>query len=154
MHILSVKKICLCFMLITKIRFHWKAFIVYKNAENLKILTEIFRKKLIVSNVILTFLHHLKPKIFSAGNHVGRHRASPPFQNLQSRPWNRYSLKLTFAFIKLICTRSNTLDIVFFIKIFLLIFIALDFVFFWKVNIYILSQSTGIICSFKILLKS
>ena len=51
-------------MFITKVRFHWQAFIVYKNGENLKILIEIFRQKYIVSNVILAFLDHLKPKIF------------------------------------------------------------------------------------------
>ena len=54
-------------MLITKIRFHWETFIIYKNGENLKILIEIFRQKLIVSNVILAFLDHLKPKIFFVG---------------------------------------------------------------------------------------
>ena len=42
-------------MLITKIRFHWQAFILYKNGENLKILIEIYRQKRIVSNVILVF---------------------------------------------------------------------------------------------------
>ena len=34
-------------MFITKIRFHWQAFIVYKNGENSKIMTEIFPEKLI-----------------------------------------------------------------------------------------------------------
>ena len=43
---------------------HLQAFIVYKNGENLKMLIEIFRQKLIVSNVILAFLDYLKPKIF------------------------------------------------------------------------------------------
>ena len=47
-------------MFITKIKFHWQAFSVYKNEQNLKILKEIFRQKLIVSNVILAFLNHLK----------------------------------------------------------------------------------------------
>ena len=46
------------------IRFHWQAFIIYKNGEYLKILIEMFCQKLIVSNVILTFLEHLKPKMF------------------------------------------------------------------------------------------
>ena len=46
------------------IRFHWQACIVYKNGENLKMLIEIFCQKLIVFNVILDFLDHLKPKIF------------------------------------------------------------------------------------------
>ena len=31
------------------IKFHWQAFIVYKNGENLKILIELFRQNLIVS---------------------------------------------------------------------------------------------------------
>ena len=48
-------------------RFHWQAFIVYKNEENLKMLVEIFCRKLIVSNVLLAFLDHLKPKIFFVG---------------------------------------------------------------------------------------
>ena len=47
-------------MFITKIKFHWQAFIVYKNEKNLKILKEIFRQKLIVAKVILAFLNHLK----------------------------------------------------------------------------------------------
>ena len=46
------------------IRFHRQAFIIYKNRENLKVLTEIFRQELVVSSVILAFLDHLKPKIF------------------------------------------------------------------------------------------
>ena len=46
---------------------HWQAFIVYKNGENLKMLTEIFCQKLIVSNVILAFLDHLKRTIFFVG---------------------------------------------------------------------------------------
>ena len=46
------------------IRFHWQALIVYKNGENLKIQIEIFCQELIVSNVILAFLDHLKSKIF------------------------------------------------------------------------------------------
>ena len=49
------------------IRFHWQAFIVYKNGENLKILIEIFCQKHIVSDIILAFLNYLKPKIFFVG---------------------------------------------------------------------------------------
>ena len=45
------------------IRFHWQAFIVYKNRENLKMLIQVFCQKPIVSNVILIFL--LKPKFSS-----------------------------------------------------------------------------------------
>ena len=52
------------------IRFHWQAFIVYKNGENLKILIEIFCQKLIVSNVILAFLDHLKLKMFFVSQSV------------------------------------------------------------------------------------
>ena len=37
------------------IKFHRQTFIIYENGENLKILKEIFRQKLIASNVILTF---------------------------------------------------------------------------------------------------
>ena len=45
-------------------RFHWQAFVAYKNRENLKMWKfEIFYPKLIVSNVILAFLDNLKPKI-------------------------------------------------------------------------------------------
>ena len=61
MHILLVKKICLSCSLLRKVFI--ASFHLYKNGENLKILTEIFRQKHIVSNVILTFLDHLKPKI-------------------------------------------------------------------------------------------
>ena len=49
------------------IRFRWQALIAYKKGENLKMLTEIFCQKLIVSNVILAFLDHPKPKIFFVG---------------------------------------------------------------------------------------
>ena len=54
-------------MFITKIRFHWQAFIVYENGQNLKTPIEIFRQKLMVSNIILALLDHLKPKIFFVG---------------------------------------------------------------------------------------
>ena len=46
------------------IRLHQQVFIVYKKGENLKVLIEIFCQKNIVSNGILAFLDHLKPKIF------------------------------------------------------------------------------------------
>ena len=49
------------------IRFHWQAFIVHKNGENLKMLIEIFFPELIVSSGILALLDHLKPKIFFVG---------------------------------------------------------------------------------------
>ena len=49
------------------IRFHRQAFIVYKNGENLKILKKIFHFKIIVSDVILVVLDHLKPKLLFVG---------------------------------------------------------------------------------------
>ena len=49
------------------IRFYWQAFILHKNGESFKILIEIFRQKRIVSNIILAFLDHLKPKISLVG---------------------------------------------------------------------------------------
>ena len=49
-----------------------------RNGENLKILIEIFWRKVIVSNVISAFLNHLKPKFFLLANHDGQHR-EPPF---------------------------------------------------------------------------
>ena len=54
-------------MFITNIRFHWQAFIAYKNGENLRIMIKVFRQKLIVSNVNLVVLDHLKPKTFFVG---------------------------------------------------------------------------------------
>ena len=50
------------------IRFHRQAFIICKNGENnLKIPIEIIRQKLTLSNVILGFLDHLKPRMFFVG---------------------------------------------------------------------------------------
>ena len=69
------------------IRFHWQAFIAYKNRENLKMLIEIFCQKLIVSNVILAFLGHLKPKSFFVGQPWRPTLSATPFQNLWIRPW-------------------------------------------------------------------
>ena len=66
--------------------FHRQAFIVYKNGENLKILTEIFCQKPIVSNVILAFLDNLKPKIFFVSQPWWPAYSAPPFQNLWIRP--------------------------------------------------------------------
>ena len=48
------------------IRFHWQAFIV-ENGENLKVRIEIFCQNLIVSNIVLAFLDHLKRNIFFVG---------------------------------------------------------------------------------------
>ena len=67
------------------IRFHWQAFIVYKNGENLKMLIEIFCQKSIVSNVILAFLDHLKPKIFwsvDIEHHPFSKSLDPPLNSL------------------------------------------------------------------------
>ena len=44
---------------------------------------EIYHQKLIVSNVILVFLDHLKPKI---ANHNGQHSAPPLFRISGSAP--------------------------------------------------------------------
>ena len=68
------------------IRFHQQAFMIYKNGEHLKILKEVFRQKLIVSNVILTFLDHPKPKIFFVGQPWWLWKSAPLFQNLWIRP--------------------------------------------------------------------
>ena len=58
------------------IRFHWQAFIVYINRVYLKMLIQLFCRKLIVSNLTLAFLDHLK-RSFSATR----------FQNLCIPPW-------------------------------------------------------------------
>ena len=47
-----------------------------------KILIEILRQKFIVSNVILAFLDHLKPKIFFFQLTMMADIERPPFQNL------------------------------------------------------------------------
>ena len=52
-------------------RSHWQTFIVYKNVENLKILIKVFCKNRILSNVILAFLEHVKPKVFFVGQPWG-----------------------------------------------------------------------------------
>ena len=80
------------------IRFHWQAFIVYKNGENLKMLIEIFCQKLIVCNVILVF----NLKFSSLANHGDRHSAPPFFKISGSAPaiedgWTYFS---RFYFIK------------------------------------------------------
>ena len=56
-------------------------------------LTEIFRQKLIVSDVILAFLDHLKPKIFFVGQPWWPTLSATSFQNL----W----IPLEFSFFKL-----------------------------------------------------
>ena len=76
------------------IRFYWQACIVYKNAENLKILIDIFCPKLLVSNVISAFLDHLKPILFSPANHGDRHRAPPFFKISGSAPSSVQDTKL------------------------------------------------------------
>ena len=58
------------------IRFHWQAFIVYINRVYLKMLIQLFCRKLIVSNLTLAFLDHLK-RSFSATR----------FQNLCIPAW-------------------------------------------------------------------
>ena len=49
------------------IRFHWQDFLVYQNIKRLKMLSEIFWQKLLVSDIILAFLDDLKPKSFFVG---------------------------------------------------------------------------------------
>ena len=53
-------------------------------------LIEIFCQKVIVSDIILAFLDHLKPKIFYYG---GRHRAPPLFKISGSAP-GKFPLKI------------------------------------------------------------
>ena len=86
---------------------HWKkqmavqtpgSAIVPKNGENLKILIEIFRLKYKVSNVILAFLDHLKPKTFFVGQPWWPTSSAPSFQNFWIRPWHH-------LFTSLSCTR-------------------------------------------------
>ena len=57
--------------------------------ENLKILLEIFCQKVIVSKAILTFLEHLKLKLFYACQPWWPIYSAPSFQNLWIRPWFR-----------------------------------------------------------------
>ena len=68
------------------IRFHLQSFSVYKDGENLKMLIEMFRQKLVVSNVILAFLDHLKWKFSLSANHGGQHWAPPLFKISGSAP--------------------------------------------------------------------
>ena len=56
-------------------------------------LIEIFRQKLIVSDVILAFLDHLKPKIFPVGRPWWPTLSATSFQNLWIPP--------EFSFFKL-----------------------------------------------------
>ena len=81
------------------VRFHWQAFIVYKNGENLKTLIEIFYQKRIVSNVILAFLDHLKPKMFFV-DHGGRHVAPPLFKISGSTLESYQFFKIYKCFVK------------------------------------------------------
>ena len=68
-----------------KKRHHGQALIAYNNGQNLELLIETIRQKLLVLNVILAFLDHLKPEICSSANHGGQHLASCAFQNLWIR---------------------------------------------------------------------
>ena len=68
------------------IRFYWHAFIVHRNGENLKMLMEIFCQKLKVSNVILLFLDHLKPKIVFVSQPWWPTQNAIHFQSLWIRP--------------------------------------------------------------------
>ena len=76
------------------IRFHWQAFIVYKNGENLKMMIEMFNQKLMVSNIIWAFIDHLKPKLFFVRQPWWPTYTATPFQNLSIRPLHNH---LTFC---------------------------------------------------------
>ena len=66
------------------IRFHHKAFIIRKNGQSLKILTEVFRQK-VVSNVILAVLdHRSESSNLLRWSTMVANREHPPFQNLWS----------------------------------------------------------------------
>ena len=98
------------------IRFHWQAFVLNKNGENLKMLIEIFCQKLIVSNVILAFLDILKPNIFFVGQLWWPKYSANPFQNLWIRSWilkSHFKLYKTYAFPKVHlhgCQRSCRIE--------------------------------------------
>ena len=70
-------------------------------------LTEIFCQKLIVSDVILAFLDHLKPKIFYVGQPWLPTWSATSFQNLWVRPWYNNGLQLHSCLFLL---RSNSQD--------------------------------------------
>ena len=71
---------------------YWQAFIIY--GENVEILKEKFRQKLIVSKVILAFLDQLKSKFFFVGqpwwSFCVESAERPLFQNLWIRPWQHH----------------------------------------------------------------
>ena len=97
------------------IRFHWQAFIVYKNGENLKILIEIFCQKLLVFSVILAFLNHLKPKSFFVGQPWWPTQSALPFQNLWIRAC-MFSIFNSFVFFFQSRKISYIFNYVFFFK--------------------------------------
>ena len=68
------------FYFLIKALVNFEKLIINKHGENLKILREIFRQKVLVSKVILSFLDHLK------SNHGGRHRAPSLFKISRSAP--------------------------------------------------------------------
>ena len=98
------------------IRFHWQAFVVNKNGENLKMLIEIFCQKLTVSNVILAFFDILKPNIFFVDQLWWPTYSANPFQNLWIRSWimkSHFKLYKTYAFPKVHlhrCQRSCKIE--------------------------------------------
>ena len=77
------------------IRFHHQVFIICKNGQSLKMLIEVIRQK-IVSNVILVFLYHLKPRIFFVGQPWWPTESVPLFQNIRIRPGMPISSLLKF----------------------------------------------------------
>ena len=77
------------------IRFHHQAFIICKNRQSLKMLVEVIRQK-IVSNVILAFLHYLKPRIFFVGQPWWPAESAPFFKTSGSVQECLYLLYLIF----------------------------------------------------------
>ena len=72
-------------------------------------LIEVIRQK-IVSNVILAFLYHLKPRIFFVGQPWWPTESVPFFQNIWIRPGMPISslLKLLFVFLLFIDQTLST----------------------------------------------
>ena len=96
--------------------FHRQAFIMYKNGETLKMLMEMFCQKLIVSNVILAILDHLKPKIFFVGQPWWPTQSATPFQNLPVygiRDVNPSNSIMAFAAAKYFFSKQSALSIFF-----------------------------------------
>ena len=90
------------------IRFHHKAFIICKNGQSLKVLTEVFRQK-VVSNVILAFLdHRSETSNLLRWSTMVANREHPAFQNLWIRPGMPMSCLLKFfALLFIYCSNPQ-----------------------------------------------